>query len=50
MWNKKGVSASIVYNIMPKLSTDGISKKTSTNLVTLKECDKAEMIVFRVDL
>ena len=41
MWNKKQVSASIVY--IPKLITDDINEKTSTNVVTLKECDKAEM-------
>ena len=31
MWNKKGVSATIVY--IPKFIIDGSSEKTSTNLV-----------------
>ena len=30
---QKGVSVSIAY-VMPKLSTDGISKKMSTNFVS----------------
>ena len=41
---KRSMSINSIY--MPKLSIYYSSEKTLTNLVTLKECDKADMIAF----
>ena len=43
MWNKNGVSVSIIY--VPKSSIDSRSEKMSTNVVRLKERDKSEIIM-----